>query len=489
MLFPRGTPSRIPIAAITGTNGKTTTTRMVAHILKMVGFTPGMTSTDGVFVDGRLTVRGDMTGPSGARMVLRDPTVDAAILEVARGGLVRAGLGFRVCDVAAVLNVTEDHLGLGGIDTLDQLAAVKRIPVEVARDTAVLNADDARVLAMAKHTSATHVCLVTMRPNNDAVRRHVRDGGRAVVLERGLAGDMITIYDGGRHIPLIWTHLIPATIDGKAWHNVQNAMFAAALTYAMGEGVLRGGEREVGLEAIRHGLRTFTTSFYEAPGRLNVFDEHPFRVILDYAHNPAAVQAMVDLVNRLDVEGRRCLVVSAPGDRRDEDIRAIAHVVAGHFDHYVCRRDDHARGRGPDEIPRMLRDALVESGVNPEDVVVLPNEIEATTHALTHAGPGDLLVLLADQVSRTWEQVVHFNEGARHARRTEGGDGAPPPAGDGTVPAAVVTVPPHGDDAMVSAPAPAYAAPMALAAVDERPRVRVVHARPDPLSPNDEEAD
>ncbi len=215
MLFPPGTPSRVPVAIVTGTNGKTTTTRMVAHILQMAAHVPGVTSTDGVAIDGRLSVKGDMTGPMGARTVLRDPTVDVAVLEVARGGLVRAGLGVKRCDVAACLNVSADHLGLGRIDTLDQLAEIKRIPIEVATDTVVLNADDPRVLAMAEHTDAEHICYVTMDAEHALVRAHVREGGRAVVLERGVAGEMITIHDGGRHLPLVWTHLVPATLEGQ----------------------------------------------------------------------------------------------------------------------------------------------------------------------------------------------------------------------------------------------------------------------------------
>ena len=233
--------------------------------------------------------------------------------------MVRAGMGVRTCDVAACLNVSSDHLGLGGVDTLDQLAEIKRIPIEVATDTVVLNADDPRVLAMAAHTDAAHICYVTMDAEHALVRAHVQEGGRAVVLERGIAGEMITLFDGGRHLPLLRTHLIPATIDGKATHNVQNAMFAAGIAYALGEGSL-----DLTLDQIRHGLQTFTTSFYEAPGRLNVFDGHPFRVILDYAHNPAAVAVMADLVDRLDVPGRRILAIAAPGDRRDEDVAAMA---------------------------------------------------------------------------------------------------------------------------------------------------------------------
>ncbi|MGH8033866.1 MAG: cyanophycin synthetase, partial [Lysobacterales bacterium] len=247
MLFPPGTPTRIPVASITGTNGKTTTTRMLAHILKTAGHIVGMTSTDGVYIDGRLTVKGDMTGPSSAHIVLRDPSVDIAVMETARGGLLRSGLGYRRCDVAACLNVAADHLGLQGIDTLEQLAEVKRIVIEVARNTAVLNADDVLCLRMADYTEAEHVCYVTLNPLHALVKEHIRAGGRAVVLEQGMNGDMITLYDNGTHFQLLWTHLIPATMDGKAMHNVQNAMFAAALAYSLGKS----------LDDIRHGLRTF----------------------------------------------------------------------------------------------------------------------------------------------------------------------------------------------------------------------------------------
>ena len=416
MLFPPGTRSRVPVAIVTGTNGKTTTTRMVANILQMAGHVPGVTSTDGVYIDGQLSVKGDMTGPMGARTVLRDPTVDTAVLEVARGGMVRAGLGVRRCDVAACLNVTSDHLGLGRIDTLDQLAEIKRIPIEVATDTVVLNADDPRVLAMAEHADAEHICYVTMDAEHALVRAHVREGGRAVVLERGVAGEMITIHDGGRHLPLLWTHLVPATIEGKATHNVQNAMFAAGIAYALGNGPM-----DLTLDQIRHGLRTFSTSFYEAPGRLNVFDEHPFKVILDYAHNPAAIEAMSRLVDRMDVGGRRILALAAPGDRRDEDVVAMAQAAAGHYDHVVCKRDDRLRGRGEDEIPQMLRQALLDAGMAEDAVETIPDEAEAVERALGLASPGDLVVVFGDNIERCWTQIVQYG--------TPSGDGqvSPPP--------------------------------------------------------------
>jgi len=402
MLFPPGTPSRIPIAAITGTNGKTTTVRMLAHIHKLAGHHVGLTSTDGVYIDGQRTVAGDMTGPVATRMVLSDPSVDVAVLEIARGGLLRAGMGVRHCDVGAVLNVKSDHLGLRGIGTLDQLAQVKRIVVEVARGTAVLNADDALCLKMADYTEAEHVCYVTMDPTHELVGEHIKAGGRGVVLESGIKGQMITIYDRGAHIPLLWTHLIPATLEGRAMHNVQNAMFAAAMAFSMG----------LKLEAIRHGLRTFDTTFFQAPGRMNIYDEHPFKVILDYGHNAAAVEAMCDLVERLEITGRRICVLAAPGDRRDEDIKEIGRIAAGRFERYFCRRDDQLRGRKPEEVPNLLRDALLEHGTTAEQILVIPDEQMAVDAALREAEAGDLVLIFGDAITRSWKQVIQFRPDA-----------------------------------------------------------------------------
>ena len=403
MLFPPDTPTRIPIAAVTGTNGKTTTSRMLAHILKMQGSTVGFTSTDGVYIDGQLSVPGDMTGPVSAKMILRDPSVDAAVMEVARGGMLRGGLGFQECNVSACLNVSSDHLGLKGINTLEQLAEIKRVPIEIAKDAAVLNADDVHCLQMADYTDAETVCYVTMNPGHPLVKKHIRAGGQAFVLEEGMNGHMITIYDNEVHTPLLWTHLIPATIEGRAIHNVQNAMFAAALAYNMA----------VSLEDIRHGLRTFDASFFQAPGRMNIYDEHPFKVILDYAHNPAAVKAMCDLVDRFETEGRNIVVLAAPGDRRDEDILDIASIAAEHFDYFICRCDDNRRGRGPDEVAIMLKNRLLELGIDSNRIEVVPDEQESTARALQIAEPNDLVLVLADNVKRSWKQIIYFNSEAR----------------------------------------------------------------------------
>ena len=418
MLFPRGTPSRIPIAAVTGTNGKTTTARMLAHILKLAAHTVGLGTTDGVYIDGERTVPGDMTGPQSAQMVLRDPSVDVAVLETARGGLLRAGLGYRWCDVGAVLNVSADHLGLRGVETVEQLAEVKRVVVEVARDCAVLNADDVNCLRMADHTKAQRIGYVTMNPRHPLVRNHIRAGGLAMVLEDGINGQMMTLYEHGAHLPLLWTHLVPATLEGKALHNVQNAMFAALMAHAMG----------IKTENIRQGLRTFDSTYFQAPGRMNVYDGLPFKVILDYGHNPAAVSAMVDLVKKLEVRGRRVVVLFGPGDRRDVDIEDIAKIAAGSFDHYILRRDDDLRGRGSDEIPRLLEKTLLACGVPAERIDVIPDEQQAIDAALSLARRDDLLLIFGDKISRSWKQIIYFRPAAeRDSQRGPRPTPVPPP--------------------------------------------------------------
>ncbi|MFA7442459.1 MAG: cyanophycin synthetase, partial [Lysobacteraceae bacterium] len=206
------------------------------------------------------------------------------------------------------------------------------------------------------------------------------------------------LYDKGSHIPLLWTHLIPATLEGRALHNVQNAMVAASMAFSHG----------IKLDAIRQGLRTFDTTFFQAPGRMNVYNEHPFKVLFDYAHNAHAVGVMADLAQRLDVNGRRIVVLAGPGDRRDEDIRAIAEAAAGKFDHYICRRDDGLRGRDADEVPRILAERLRELGIADSAISRIADEQAATDAALRMAQPGDLVVVFADALVRSWKQIIKF---------------------------------------------------------------------------------
>lgn len=256
---------------------------------------------------------------------------------------------------------------------------------------------------------ARAVCYVTTNPSHALVRAHIRAGGRACALEAGVNGQMITLYDGGRHIPLMWTHLIPATLEGRATHNVSNAMFAASLAHALG----------LKLDAIRQGLRTFDTTFFQAPGRMNLFSEHPFKVLMDYAHNAHAASAIADLAGRMDVSGRRIVVLTGPGDRRDADLVEIARAVAGRFDHYIVRRDDALRGRGPEEVPRILAEALRGAGVPAQAIEVIPDEQQAVDAALRLGRAGDLVVVFADALARTWKQITKFRPaGAPEAHHT-----------------------------------------------------------------------
>lgn len=401
MLFPKELGNaRIPIMAITGTNGKTTTSRMVSHMWKNAGKIVGLTTTDGVYVNGKLTVAGDTTGPASAQMVLKDPSVEMAVLETARGGILRSGMGYDYCNVGACLNISSDHLGIKGVNTLDDLAKVKSVVVESARDVAVLNADDPHVLKMSAKVTAKNIFYVTMNPEHALVKEHIRAGGKACIIEKGVNGDMITIFDSQIHIPVLWTHLIPATMEGKAIHNVQNAMFAIAIAYSTG----------MGLDDIRDGLRTFVTSFYQTPGRMNWFEEHPFKVLMDYAHNPAAIKSVSQMVGNMDFGGKKICVIASPGDRRDQDVYEVAQAAAPYFDHFICKRDDTLRGRAPDEISALLKKALIEAGVNPNNIDTIESEAEAVDHSLAMAKEGDLVTIFADKLKRTWKQIIYFNK-------------------------------------------------------------------------------
>ena len=423
-LFPPGSQSRIPIIAVTGTNGKTTTSRMIAHIYKGMGRKVGMTSTDGVVIDERLVIRADASGPKSARMVLQNPRVDLAVFEVARGGILREGLGYERNDVAVVLNVAPDHLGLRGVDTLEQLAAVKRVVVEAVprNGFAVLNADDALVSAMRRACSG-EVVWFTMAaagdPARDMVEDHCRRGGRAVVLDRSDLGDMIVIRHGRRALQLAWTHLLPATFGGRAKMNVQNAMAAAGAAFAAG----------APLHDIRQGLRTFTTNYYLSPGRLNMIDVNGVSVLVDYCHNAPGMEALGDFVEQLALSQQttselgkpsRIGMIATAGDRRDDDMRELGLIAAKHFDVVVVREDVNLRGRQLGETSELVAQgvrAAMAEGARCKQLEVVLDEIEAVRHCMTRANPGDLVVLCVDKhpkVMAKLEGISHQAQSGAH---------------------------------------------------------------------------
>jgi cyanophycin synthetase len=405
LLFPAGAPSRIPIVAVTGTNGKTTSARMIAHIFKGMGRQVGLTSTDGILIDERLVLSADASGPRSARMVLQNPRVDFAVFEVARGGILREGLGYERNDVGVVLNISSDHLGLRGIDTLRQLAAVKQVVIEaVPRDgCGVLNADDPLVAAMRRHCSGDLVYF-SMRDDNELVEDHCRRGGRAFVLEDGRLGEGIVLRQGRRHTLVAPVSAVPASFGGRARMNVANALAAAAAAHAAG----------AHLHDIRAGLRSFSTSYEVAPGRLNLFELGGFRVLVDYCHNVAGMHMLGDFVARLTeappggdiVVHRRIGVIGSPGDRRDRDIRELGEAAAAYFDALVVREDVNPRGRergAAAELVAAGANTAMRKGARCRSVEVLPDELDAARLALDRANPGDLVVVCADRV----EAVVH----------------------------------------------------------------------------------
>lgn len=406
LLFPRGSRSRIPIFAITGTNGKSTTARMVARILREAGLTVGMTSTSGIYVDDQLLVAADASGPKSARMVLRNPVVDVAVFETARGGILREGLGYDRCDVGAVLNVTADHLGLKGIDTVADLARVKSIVVgSVARrGHSVLNADDPMTVRMARHAGGTLVWF-SARGFNPALATHIAAGGTAVVR----SGDMVEIHRGASVIGLIKIADIPATLGGTAEFNIQNALAATAMCVAHG----------IPAATVAAGLRAFTTSFADSPGRLNIHDEHGFRVIVDYAHNAAALTALGALIERMRGQhGRVFGMVSIPGDRRDDDLLAMGKLAAGIFDEVMFREAPDGRGRPAGSINALLSQGALAAGMPAAQVHRLKNEEIATDACLNAATPGDLVVLMPTDVEGIWNRVLDFRPAASPDRAT-----------------------------------------------------------------------
>lgn len=414
-LFPAGVPSRIPIVAVTGSNGKTTTARMIAHIMKGMGRKVGLTSTDGIYVDGRIVRKADASGPKSASMVLQNPTVDFAVFEVARGGILREGLGYQRNDVAVVLNVTGDHLGLGGITSVRQLAEVKRVIVEaVPRDgVAVLNADDPLVAAMSRHTSGS-VIYFSMDPDHERLKFQASRGRRAVTIEPGRNGEKIVLRQGRKSMDLVWTHLIPATFEGRARMNVANALAATAAAWASG----------AHLHDIRQGLRTFTTSYYMAPGRLNMFELDGYRVIVDYAHNPPAMAALGAFVDQLAlpspggarpiVTGRRIGVIATAGDRRDDDIVELGRVAARYFDEIVVREDENNRGRPRGQTAELITSGIESAGEERRvaSVSTVLDEIAATRAALDMAGDGDVVVVCVDHANEVWKELQRRQHGA-----------------------------------------------------------------------------
>ena len=391
MLYPKGVNGRIPIIAITGTNGKTTSSRLIAHIVKTAGYKVGFTTSDGVYIQNQMLMTGDCTGPRSAEFVLKDPTVDFAVLESARGGILKNGLAFSNCDVAIVTNITADHIGLGGIHTLEQMAKVKSVLPETVfpNGFAILNAEDDLVYEMREGLKC-NVALFSMDENNKRIKKHCSKGGLAAVYENGY----VTILKGTWKIRIEKVTEIPLTFGGKAIHNIMNVLPSILACYIF---------RNIKVEDIRLGLHSFIPSSSQTPGRLNMFDFKNFKFLVDFAHNPAGLNLLCDFVNQLDATSK-VGIISGTGDRRDEDIREIGRIAAKNFDEIVIRQDRNLRGRTADEIINLLVEGINETKPKDIPVTIIPDENEAILYAYQNVKPGAIITIMCDVIPDT----IHF---------------------------------------------------------------------------------
>jgi cyanophycin synthetase len=393
MLYPPGKSCRIPIIAVTGTNGKTTTTRLLAHIVKNNGFKVGFTTSDGIYVQNHMMEKGDTTGPLSAEYILRDPTVEFAVLETARGGILRSGLGFSLCDIGVITNIQEDHLGLSDIHTLSDLARVKATVVRSVKKNgwAVLNGDDEHCIKIANDLQC-NVAYFSLNENSEFIKKQCAEGKTVAVYENGF----ITIKKGEWKIRVEKATLVPLTLGGKAKFMIANVLAATLASYLWG---FKTGD-------ISQSLKTFIPSAAQTPGRMNIFEFKKFKVLIDFAHNASGYKGVADYLESVTAS-KKIGIIAGVGDRRDEDIRECAHIAARMFDHIIIRQEKFLRGRTEEEIINLILEGIKTSG---KDVTyeIIPKETEAIKHAINCAEEGSFITALSDVVTNAIEIVQEY---------------------------------------------------------------------------------
>jgi len=400
MLYPPGKSCRIPIIAITGTNGKTTTTRLISHIVKNNGFRVGYTTSDGIYVQNSMLTKGDTTGPMSAEFILKDPTVEFAVLETARGGILRAGLGFGRCDVAVVTNIQEDHMGLSDINTLADMANVKGVVARsVKRDGyVVLNADNPYCVSISK-TVDCKVAYFSLDENNPVILEQCRTGGIAAIYENGY----ITIKKGDWKFRVEKASLIPLTFGATVTFMIYNVLAATLATYVYG----------FTIEDIKTNLDTFIPSAAQTPGRMNIFTFKEYKVMIDFAHNPDGFKGIKEFLATID-SPYKIGIITGTGDRRDEDIREMGRISSEMFDHIIIRQDKFLRGRQADEIVKLLVEGIQQGNPN-QSYEYIPKEVEALKHAFSLAKPGAFITALSDVIDNAIDVVQSYLDKERGA--------------------------------------------------------------------------
>ena len=395
MLYPPGKSARIPIIAVTGTNGKTTTTRLIAHIVKNNGYRVGFTTSDGVYIQNSMLLKGDTTGPISAEFVLKDPTVEFAVLETARGGILRSGLGFGHCDIAVITNIQEDHLGISDIHTLDDLARVKAVVLNSVKNDgwAILNADNKHCVKIGKDARC-NVAYFSLDEKNPVIKDHCQKGGVAAIYENGF----ITIKKGDWKIRIEKVTHVPITFNGTVSFMTQNVLAASLATFVWG----------FKIEDIRLSLETFIPSAAQTPGRMNIFELKDCKIMVDFAHNPDGLRGIKDFLSTLDIK-RSTGIISGTGDRRDEDLREIGRISAEMFDDVIICQEKYLRGRSREEMISLLVEGLKE--VKPEiDIQIINKSKDAFDYAVKNIQSGSFITIIGASVTDAVGLVQNFQD-------------------------------------------------------------------------------
>src|SRR6266487_233648 len=394
MLFPDDTPSRIPIIAVTGTNGKTTTTRLIAHLAKAAGHNVGYTTTEGIYIQDQVVHHGDCSGPGSAEVVLRDPIVDFAVFECARGGILRAGLGFDKCNISIVTNVSDDHLGLNDINTVEEMAKVKTVVPRSTFDDgyAILNADDDLVYAMREELDC-NIALFSTDEKNERIKSHRQEGGLAAIIEKGY----FTICKGQWKTRIARVEDVPLSFQGTASCMIKNILPA----------ILAATIHDFKTEVISAALKSFIPSPKLTPGRLNIFHFKHFDLMIDYAHNTDGYKELKKFLEHM--QAPKIGIVTSPGDRRDEDIRNTGYYAVQMFDEIIIRHDKDLRGRAKEQITDLIVEGIMR--VNPDEVInVVSDELDAIQYAMDTAQQGAFIVDCSDKVQEAIDFVMQTKE-------------------------------------------------------------------------------